>query len=104
MRWDSAGQLYCVCENSGMVLQIKQQTGAIQKVLNVESKKAHRIEITPDGSKLYAETKEDGYLALLDLHSRTLTKKLCLPAELDRLGISPDGSVVLVVDGEKPNL
>jgi YVTN family beta-propeller protein len=104
MRWGSAGQLYCVCEDSGVVLEIERQTGAIQQVLNVESKKAHRIEITPDGSKLYAETEEDCYIAVLDLRSRMLSKKLCLPAELDGLGISPDGSTVLAVDGEEPKL
>ena len=104
MRWGSAGELYCVCENSGVVLEIERQTGAIQHALNVESKKAHRIEITPDGSKLYAETEEDGYIAILDLRSRKLSKKLGLPAELDGLGISPDGSVVLAVDGEEPKL
>ena len=73
-------------------------------MLNVESKKAHRIEITPDGSKLYAETEEDGYIAILDLRSRMLSKKLCLPAKLDGLGISPDGPTVLAVDGEEPKL
>ena len=104
MRWGSDGQLYCVCENSGVVLEIQSQTGEIQQVLNVDSHKAHRIEITPDGSKLYAETEEDGYLAILDLRSRKLTKKLSLPAELDGLGISPDGSVVLAVDAEEPKL
>ena len=104
MRWGSDGQLYCVCENSGVVLELDAQTGVIQQVLGVDSNKAHRIEITPDGSKLYAETEEDGYLAILDLRSRTLTKKLCLPGELDGLGISPDGSVVLAVDGEEPQL
>ena len=104
MRWGSNGRLYCVCENSGVVVEIQTQTGAIQEVLNVVSTKAHRIEITPDGSKLYAETEEDGYLAILDLNARTLTKKLSLPGELDGLGISPDGSVVLAVDAEEPKL
>ncbi len=104
MRWGSDGQLYCVCENSGVVLGIQAQTGKIEQIMSVSSTKAHRIEITPDGSKLYAETEEDGYLAILDLRSRTLTKKLCLPGELDGLGISPDGSVVLAVDAKEPQL
>ena len=104
MRWGSAGQLYCICENSGVVLEIEANTGAIQQVIGVGSTKGHRIEITPDGSKLYAETEEDGYLAILDLRSRTLTKKLYLPGELDGLGISPDGAIVLAVDGKKPQI
>lgn len=104
MRWGSAGQLYCICENSGVVLEIEAHTGAIEQVMGVGSTKGHRIEITPDGSKLYAETEEDGYLAILDLRSRTLTKKLCMPGELDGLGISPDGATVLAVDGQKPQL
>ena len=104
MRWGSGGQLYCVCENSGVVLEIQAQTGAVEQVLSVESTKAHRIEITPDGSKLYAETEEDGYLAILDLRSRALTKKLNLPNELDGLGISPDGTIVLAVDAKDPQI
>ena len=104
MRCGSDGQLYCVCENSGVVLEIQAQTGAIEQVLSLESTKAHRIEITPDGSKLYAETEEDGYLAILDLRSRSLTKKLNLPHELDGLGISPDGTIVLAVDAEDPQI
>ena len=33
-----------------------------------------------------------------------LSKKFRLPAELDGLGISPDGSAVLAVEGEEPKL
>ena len=104
MRWGSGGRLYCVCENSGVVLELDAQTGVIQQVLEVGSTKAHRIEITRDGSKLYAETEEDGYLAILDLRSRRITKKLSMPGALDGLGISPDGSIVIAVDGKKPEL
>ena len=104
MRWGSLGQLYCICENSGVVLAMNPQTGGIDHVLEVGSDKGHRIEILPDGSKLYAETEEDAFLAIIDLQSRKRIKKLSLPSELDGLGMSPDGETVLAVDGKEPIL
>jgi YVTN family beta-propeller protein len=104
MRWGNNGQLYCICENSGVVLELNPLTGKHESVMEVGSDKGHRIEITPDGSKLYAETEEDGFVAILDLATRKKSKELRLPSQLDGLGISPDGKTVLAVDGEEPNL
>jgi DNA-binding beta-propeller fold protein YncE len=104
MRWGSRGQLYCICENSGVVVEMNPDTGVIVQVLEVGSNKGHRIEVLPDGSKLYSETEEDAFLAILDLSSQTGLKKLALPSELDGLGMSPDGRTILVVDAEAPRL
>jgi DNA-binding beta-propeller fold protein YncE len=104
MRWGRNGQLYCICEDSGVVLELDPVTGKHEGVLHVGSDKGHRIEITADGSKLYAETEEDGFVAILDLATRKKFRDLRLPSQLDGLGISPDGMTVIAVDGEKPNL
>ena len=67
LRWGPAGELYCVCENSGVVLQIDPHDGAILRSMDVGSENAHRIEILPDGSKLYTENEEDPFCSVLDL-------------------------------------
>jgi len=104
MRWGSERRLYCICENSGVVLEMNADTGAIEHVLEVGSNKGHRLEVLPDGSKLYVETEEDGFVAVIDLQARKRSKKISLPSELDGLGMSPDGATVVVVDGKKPVL
>ena len=50
MRWGSDGWLYCICENSGVVLEMDAHSGEIRHVVDVGSNKGHRIEILPDGS------------------------------------------------------
>jgi hypothetical protein len=45
LRWGPQGQLYCVCENSGVVLEMDPQSGAIEHVIAVGSNNAHRIEV-----------------------------------------------------------
>jgi len=102
LRWGSDGRLYCICENSGVVLEMNADTGAIQHVLEVGSNKGHRIEVLPDGSKLYTETEEDGFVSVIDLQSRKRLKKISLPGELDGLALSPNGKTIVVVDGTKP--
>lgn len=47
LRWGRQGQLYCVCENSGVVLEMDAGTGRIEHVIEVGSNKAHRIEVLP---------------------------------------------------------
>jgi DNA-binding beta-propeller fold protein YncE len=73
-------------------------------VFEVGSNKGHRIEVLPDGSKLYSETEEDAFLAIIHLRAQSGLKKLTLPSELDGLGMSPDGRTILAVDGEYPRL
>ena len=58
LRWGANGELYCICENSGVVLEMDPQSGAIEHVIEVGSDKAHRMEILPDGSKLYTENED----------------------------------------------
>jgi hypothetical protein len=40
LRWGPQGQLYCVCENSGVVLEMNAGTGNIEHVIEVGSDKA----------------------------------------------------------------
>ena len=98
------GQLYCVCENSGVVLEMDAATGAIRHVIEVGSDKAHRIEVLPDGSKLYTENEEDPFASVIDLATRKRRGTMPAPNGLAGLGLSPDGRTVVLVDAQKPQV
>jgi DNA-binding beta-propeller fold protein YncE len=104
LRWGPQGQLYCVCENSGVVLEMDAGKGSIEHVIEVGSDKAHRIEVTPDGSKLYTENEEDTFACVIDLKARKRVKKIPAPNGLAGLGMSPDGKTIVLVDAKAPQI
>jgi DNA-binding beta-propeller fold protein YncE len=104
LRLGPQGQLYCVCENSGVVLEMDASTGAINHVIEVGSDKAHRIEVTPDGSKLYSENEEDTFACVIDLKARKRIKKIPAPNGLAGIGMSPDGKTIVLVDAKLPQI
>jgi YVTN family beta-propeller protein len=104
LRWGPQGQLYCVCENSGVVLEIDASTGKILHVIEVGSDKAHRIEVTPDGAKLYTENEEDTFASVIDLKARKRIKKIPAPNGLAGIGMSPDGKTIVLVDAKLPQM
>jgi DNA-binding beta-propeller fold protein YncE len=104
LRWGPQGQLYCVCENSGVVLEMDPATGAIEHVIEVESNKAHRLEVLPDGSKLYTENEEDTFASVVDLSARRLTKRIPTPNGTAGIGMSPDGKTIVLVDALEPRI
>ncbi len=104
LRWGPQGQLYCVCENSGVVLEMDARTGAIGHIIEVGSNKAHRIEVLPDGSKLYTENEEDPFASVIDLAIRQRRGTIPAPNGLAGLGLSPDGRTVVLVDAQRPQI
>ncbi len=104
LRWGAQGQLYCVCENSGVVLEMDVKTGAIGHVIEVGSNKAHRIEVLPDGSKLYTENEEDASASVIDLGSRKRIGEIDTPGALAGIGLSPDGETLILVDATTPQI
>jgi DNA-binding beta-propeller fold protein YncE len=104
LRWGPQGQLYCVCENSGVVLEMNVGTGSIEYVIEVGSDKAHRIEVTPNGAKLYTENEEDTFACVVDLKARKRIKKIPAPNGLAGLGMSPDGKTIVLVDAKLPQI
>jgi DNA-binding beta-propeller fold protein YncE len=104
LRWGPGGQLYCICENSGVVLELDVRSGAIEHVIEVGSDKAHRMEILPDGGKLYTENEEDTFASVVDLRERKLIKKIPAPGGTAGIGMSPDGETVVLVDNAEPQL
>lgn len=104
MRWGPAGQLYCVCEDSGVIVEMDASTGAISHVMETGSTNVHRIEVLPNGSKLYAENEEDGFATVIDLRSRKRLPDIPVPNGLAGLGLSPDGGTIILVDAKRPEL
>ncbi|WP_300611207.1 hypothetical protein [Trebonia sp.] len=104
LRWGARGQLYCVCENSGVALEIDQESGEIEDVIELGSNKAHRIEVLPDGSKLYTENEEDTFGTVVDLVTRRVIKKIPTPNGSAGVGMSPDGQTVIYVDAQEPQI
>jgi DNA-binding beta-propeller fold protein YncE len=104
LRWGPDGQLYCLCENSGVVLEMDARSGAIEHVIAVGSDKAHRMEILPDGSKLYTENEEDTFASVVDLRERKLIEKISAPGGAAGIGMSPDGDTVVLVDNSEPQI
>ena len=93
-----------MCENSGVVLEMNADTGAIEHVIEVGSDKAHRIEVTPDGAKLYTENEEDTFGCVIDLKARKRIRKIPAPNGLAGIGMSPDGSTIVLVDARQPQI
>jgi YVTN family beta-propeller protein len=104
LRWGPEEQLYCLCENSGVVLEMNAGTGSIEHVIEVGSDKAHRIEVTPDGLKLYTENEEDTFCSVIDLKARKRIKTIPAPNGLAGIGMSPDGKAVILVDAKQPQI
>lgn len=104
LRWGARGQLYCVCENSGVALEMDPESGAIEHVIELGSNKAHRIEVLPDGSKLYTENEEDAFGTVVDLTARRVVKKIPTPNGSAGVGMSPDGETVIFVDAQEPQI
>ena len=104
LRWGPQDQLYCVCENSGVVLEMDAGSGATEHVIEVGSDKAHRIAVLPDGSKLYTENEEDTFGSVVDLATRRVIKKIPAPNGSAGIGMSPDGQTVVLVDAQEPQI
>ncbi len=104
LRWGAAGQLYCACEDSGTVLELDPAIGAIRHAMETGSTNSHRIEVLPDGSRLYAENEEDPFVTVLDLRTRRRLRDIPAPNGLAGLGLSPDGRRLVLVDAKRPEL
>ena len=91
-------------ENSSVVAEVHAGTREIGHVTDVGSVHAHRIEVLPDGSKLYTENEEDAFATVIDLRLRKRLKDIPAPSELAGLGTSPDGRTIVMVDAKRPEL
>ena len=73
------------------MLKIYGSTGSIEHVIEAGSDKTHRIEVTPDGAKLYPENEEDTFSSVIDLKARKRIKKIFAAAALITIEASKIG-------------
>ena len=98
------GLIYITCENSAVVAVIDRSSCKVVDAITTESTNSHRLIISPDGRRLYTEDEEDATVSVIDLASRKLLNKIKTPRPLAGIAISADGSIVIAVDDEQPNL
>jgi len=83
-------------------VELQGDTGEILHVIDVDSTNEHRIEVLPDGTKLYTENDEDAFATVVHLRKRI--KDIAAPNGRAGLGASPDGSTIVMVDAKRPGL
>jgi DNA-binding beta-propeller fold protein YncE len=98
------GLIYITCENSAVVAIIDPATDTVVGAIETGSINAHRLIISPDGSRLYTENEEDGEISVIDLPARKLLGKTKTPHPLAGIAISADGRTAVAVDDAEPNL
>ena len=98
------GLIYMTCENSAVVVVIDRKTHTVVEAIDSGSTNAHRMIISPDGTRIYTENEEDGEISIIDLPRRKLLGKVKTPQALAGITVSGDGKTVVVVSDEEPVL
>lgn len=71
----------------------------------VPGKTPEGIDLTPDGKELWAATRGDGGVAIIDVASKKVTHSFNLGMkDANRLKITPDGKLALILDGGAASL
>lgn len=104
MRVGPDGLIYVTCEDSGVVAIIDPDENALIDTIDAGSSNCHRLEISPDGARIYTENEEDCSISVLDLKARKLLDQVRTPHALGGLAVSADGKTVIAVDDEAPAL
>jgi YVTN family beta-propeller protein len=104
LRLGSDDLIYITCEDSAVVAVVNRSTRKVVDAIETKSTNSHRLIISPEGRRLYTEDEEDATVSVIDLSSRKLLHKVKTPRPLAGIAISADGSTVVAVDGEQPNL
>lgn len=66
----------------------------------VPGKTPEGIDLTPDGRELWAATRGDGGVSIIDVASKKVTQSFSLGLkDANRLKITPDGKLALILDG-----
>ena len=89
---EPGGLLWVTCEQEGslLVLDPKRKEPIVDRVpLGVKG--SHRILLSPDGTKLYATSRELSVISVVDVVSRQLLREIRLSAPVDGITLSADG-------------
>ena len=96
------GRIWVTCDNEGALLLIdpsaRTRTKTIAAVVPLGVKGPYWVAITPDGSKVYASSKQNQVLSVVDAHERRVVAEIKVPRGLDGLAIAPDGRRLFAAD------
>lgn len=104
LRLGPDGLIYITCENSAVIAVIDRETREVVDVIESGSTNAHRLVISPDGSRIYTDNEEDGTVSVIDLPNRKLLGQIKTPHALAGIAISGDSRTVVAVSDEEPVL
>lgn len=104
LRLGPDGHIYITCENSAVVAIIDRKTHQVIGTIDSGSTNAHRLVISPDGTRIYTENEEDAAVSVLDLPGRKLLGVIRTPHALAGIAISGDGKTVVAVSDQEPVL
>ena len=89
---EASGLLWVTCEAEGTLLVVdpKRKEPVISRVpLGVKG--SHRVILSPDGTRLYATSRDFAVISVVDPASRQLLREIRLSAPVDGIAVSPDG-------------
>jgi YVTN family beta-propeller protein len=104
LRLGPDGLIYITCENSAVVAVIDRATHKVVDTIESGSTNAHRMEISPDGKRIYTDNEEDGTVSIIDLPGRKLLGKIKTPHAIAGITVSADSRTVVAVSDEAPVL
>ena len=102
------GLLWATCETEGALLVIdpaaRNPSRAVIASVPLGVKGPHWLAITPDGSKVYATSRANPVLSVVDAGRRKLIAEINTPRGLEGLAIAPDGRRLFAADLTRPTL
>ncbi len=105
MRFDQAGQLWVIFEETGELGVIDCETRALTETFEIGAQDGRPpfIEILPDGSKLYVSCKL-GDLIVFDLVKREVCARIKVPKGTEGIAISPSGDRLIAAENTRQDL
>jgi DNA-binding beta-propeller fold protein YncE len=104
MAIDSHGTLYVTCDLSRKLLIVDPRKKAIVAAIDTDGT-GHFLAVLPNARKAYVANKNDRpFVTVIDLHTRSIVKRIPAPNGTQGIAASPDGKRVLFVDFKEPKL
>ena len=101
MTLDASGMLWLTCDKSSHLLVIDPRARTVLTAIPTVVPGTHWIVGHPGGKKFYGSNKDNAFIFVFDVDSRTIARKIPVPNGTEGIAISPDGKRVYASDHEK---
>ena len=98
MALDRSGTLWLTCDKSSHLLVVDPKAGKVLTAIPTLVPGTHWIVGHPDGKKLYGSNKDNAFVFVFDVDSRTIARKIPVPNGTEGIAISPDGKRLYASD------